>query len=77
MGLTTTGMSPEEIRAALHSRIKSLREAAGITHTLAQLGVRRDNIPELAEKALHDPCIFTNPRQPKKRDIEAIYEKAL
>ncbi|MGB9081072.1 MAG: alcohol dehydrogenase-like regulatory protein ErcA [Desulfuromonadaceae bacterium] len=77
MGLTTTGMSPDEIRAALHSRIKSLRETAGITHTLTQLGVHRDNIPELAEKALHDPCIFTNPRQPKKRDIEAIYEKAL
>lgn len=77
MGLTTTGMSPDEIRTALHSRIKLLREAAGIIHTLAQLGVHRDTIPELAEKALHDPCMFTNPRQPEKRDIEAIYEKAL
>lgn len=77
MGLATTGMSPDELRSALHSRIASLREMAGITHTLSQLGVTGRDIPLLAEKALLDPCIFTNPRQPQKRDIEAIYEKAL
>jgi alcohol dehydrogenase len=77
MGLTTMGMAPDEIRSALHSKIRYLREAAGITHTLAELGVTRGDIPELAQRALNDPCIFTNPRQPKKQDIEAIYEKAL
>jgi alcohol dehydrogenase class IV len=77
MGLTTAGMSPYEMRSALNFKINSLREAAGITHTLAQLGVVRRDIPELAEKAMNDPCIFTNPRQPKKQDIEEIYEKAL
>ncbi|KAF0214881.1 MAG: iron-containing alcohol [Geobacteraceae bacterium] len=77
MGLATMGMSPDEIRSALHSRIKYLREAAGITHTLTQMGVDKSLIPLLAGKAMNDPCIVTNPRQPKKRDIEAIYEKAL
>lgn len=77
MGLATMGMTPDEIRAALHSKINRLREAAGITHTLTQLGVDKSNISELAEKAMNDPCIFTNPRQPSKEDIEAIYEKAL
>jgi alcohol dehydrogenase class IV len=70
-------MAPDEQRSALHSRLASLRETAGITHTLSQLGVAASDIPHLAERALHDPCIFTNPRQPKRRDIEAIYEKAL
>lgn len=77
MGLATMGMAPDEIRTALHSKINCLREAAGITHTLTQLGVHKNNIPELAEKSMNDPCIFTNPRQPSKEDIEAIYEKAL
>jgi alcohol dehydrogenase class IV len=77
MGLVTTGMAPDELQSALHSRIASLGETAGITHTLSQLGVTKSHIPLLAERALHDPCIFTNPRQPEKRDIEAIYEKAL
>jgi alcohol dehydrogenase class IV len=77
MGLTTKGMAPDEIQSALHSKIRLLREAAGITHTLSELGVTRGDIPELAQKAMNDPCIFTNPRQPKKRDIESIYEKTL
>lgn len=77
MGLATGAMTGDEVRAALHARIKGLAEAAGISHTLSQLGVGRGDIPELAEKALNDPCIFTNPRQPTREDIEAIYEKAL
>jgi alcohol dehydrogenase class IV len=76
MGLTTTGMAPDEIRFALHSKIRFLQEAAGLTRTLAEMGVARGDIPALARKAMNDPCIFTNPRQPKKRDIESIYEKA-
>ncbi|HEY6838134.1 MAG TPA: alcohol dehydrogenase-like regulatory protein ErcA [Geobacteraceae bacterium] len=77
MGLATAGMGPDDMRAALHSRIDCLREAAGLTYTLSQLGVRADDIPALAEKALEDPCIFTNPRQPTRADLEAIYEQAL
>ncbi|WP_298273412.1 alcohol dehydrogenase-like regulatory protein ErcA [Geobacter sp.] len=77
MGLSVLGMAPHDVRSALHSTLVSLRESAGITHTLARLGVSRSDIPELAEKAMNDPCIFTNPRQPTREDIEAIYEKAL
>jgi len=77
MGLSTMGMAPDDMRSALHSKITFFRESAGITHTLARLGVTKSDIPELAQKALNDPCIFTNPRQPTIKDIEAIYEKAL
>jgi alcohol dehydrogenase class IV len=41
------------------------------------LGVSRKDLPELAEKAINDTCIFTNPCQMSRQDIEAIYEKAL
>jgi alcohol dehydrogenase len=30
----------------------------------------------LAENAMMDACMVTNPRRPVKKDIEAIYEKA-
>ena len=77
IGVATTGLSPDKVKSALNIKINSLREKAGITYTLSQVGVKREDIPELARKALADPCIFTNPRQPGQRDIEAIYEKAL
>ena len=77
MGIAITGMTPEEIRATLHHRLDYLRIASGNTYTLSQLGVTRGDIPELAAKALADPTIFTNPRQPTMEDIEAIYERAL
>lgn len=77
MGLTTTGMSGDEIRLALHSRIRCLTMAAGVTTSLSGMGVSRGDIPALAKKALHDPCLFTNPRPPAQQEIEAIYETSL
>lgn len=77
MGLPVEGAAPAEVRDALMSALKELSAGAGISYTLGELGVDRGVIPELAEIAMHDPCIFTNPRQPRREDIEAIYERAL
>jgi len=76
MGVSTVGMPPDDILAALHSRINSLLQSSGVSRPLSSMGISRDDIPALALKALHDPCIFTNPRQPSKEDIEAIYDRA-
>ncbi|HWQ65730.1 MAG TPA: alcohol dehydrogenase-like regulatory protein ErcA [Methanospirillum sp.] len=59
------------------SAIRVLRESLGITETLRDMGVKQEDIPELAKKALRDPCMATNPRQPTIEDIEQIYEHAL
>ncbi len=40
-------------------------------------GVHRTEVHELAEAALDDPCVVTNPRQVNQRDIEVIYEELL
>ncbi|ABQ27687.1 alcohol dehydrogenase-like regulatory protein ErcA [Geotalea uraniireducens] len=77
MGLEVSGMAPAQVRSAITSAINRMNEATGISYTLSQLGVKESDIPELAEKAINDACIFTNPRQPTRQDIEAIYEKAL
>ena len=53
------------------------RESAGVTRTLGQLGVRREDIGELAGNAMQDACMVTNPRRPTAREIEVIYEEAL
>ncbi|MCM2357644.1 MAG: iron-containing alcohol dehydrogenase [Geobacteraceae bacterium] len=77
MGLEDTAMGGAEAQSALSARISSFCAAAGVTHTLGELGVSRDDIPVLAEKALRDPCMVTNPRQPTLQDIVTIYEQAL
>jgi alcohol dehydrogenase len=53
------------------------RRRVGIQETLGQLGVVPADIPDLARKAFHDPCLATNPVQPTVVEIEAIYERAL
>lgn len=77
IGLDISGKSSPNVRSAIISALRHLARDAGISHTLSQLGIDTKIIPELAEKAMNDPCIFTNPRQPRLEDIEAIYEKAL
>ena len=77
MGLELEGTPPAEVKAALIGAVQRLRTAAGISHTLGQKGVRADDIPHLATAALRDACLATNPRQPRQRDIETIYAKAL
>ncbi len=71
MGLAEPGK--EEIISMMHS----LRQAAGVTRGLRELGLRPEDIPELAEKAMHDVCMVTNPRAPTQKEIEIIYEEAL
>lgn len=77
MGLDVSRMTPDEVKSGIVSALERLNEGTGTSYTLGRLGVARSDIPELAEKALNDPCIFTNPRQPTLEDIEAIYEQAL
>ncbi|MGB8030458.1 MAG: alcohol dehydrogenase-like regulatory protein ErcA [Terracidiphilus sp.] len=77
MGLEVSGMSSSEIRKWLVAEIARLRNAAGLGDTLSRAGVHRSEVHELAEIALHDPCVVTNPRRPGQRDIEVIYEESL
>ncbi|NMB77957.1 MAG: iron-containing alcohol dehydrogenase, partial [Methanomicrobiales archaeon] len=69
--------SGDAARTALADSLQSLRESLGVTDRLGDLGVTKKDLPELAKKAIHDPCIATNPRTMTVADIEKIYEKAL
>jgi alcohol dehydrogenase len=77
MGIEIDGLPSCEIRRRLVAEIRRLREMAGLRDTLSRCGVHRTDVHELAESALNDPCVVTNPRPPSQRDIEVIYEESL
>ncbi|MFA4825036.1 MAG: alcohol dehydrogenase-like regulatory protein ErcA [Methanoregula sp.] len=57
--------------------LRTLRESLGVTDRLSDLGVTKKDLPELAGKAIRDPCLATNPKKLTVEDIERIYERAL
>lgn len=77
MGLPIQGLSAEQVRTTLRNAIHDLRLQVGLPEALSAFGVRRTDVHELADRALHDPCVVTNPRRPSQRDIEVIYELAI
>ncbi|MBU1247336.1 MAG: iron-containing alcohol dehydrogenase, partial [Proteobacteria bacterium] len=56
---------------------QAFKKAVGMTSTLAELGVRPEDIESLARNAMNDPCMATNPQDPQPGDISAIFERAL
>jgi alcohol dehydrogenase class IV len=77
MGIDLRGMGAREKKNALLEKVREIKRAAGLDLVLNRLGVHRSDLPPLSEKALRDPCMMTNPRRPKRRDIEVIYEESL
>lgn len=76
-GINTENISGRELKSALCTKIKEFRTNLGIIDGLKTRGVTSSDITSLAEKAISDPCVVTNPRQPLLQDIEVIYEEAL
>ena len=80
-GLAALGVNQGEddraVLACLLETIRRLRVEVGLGRSLGDLGVTRADIPRLAELAMKDPCLLTNPRAPTQKEIEAIYEAAL
>lgn len=77
MGVEISGLDDNGRKIKFISAIKAFRERLGMTETLGDLGITRENIPDLARNAMRDPCMATNPRQPTIEDIGQIYEAAL
>jgi alcohol dehydrogenase class IV len=75
-GLGIDGLSPKDQATRLIQALREFRLEAGITGGLRELGLSQADLPKLAENALKDPCIATNPTQPTAQEIEMIYERA-
>ncbi|MFZ5427328.1 MAG: alcohol dehydrogenase-like regulatory protein ErcA [Thermodesulfobacteriota bacterium] len=77
LGRDVDGLTDERAKEELLDAIRKLRAEVNLSRNLAELGVTKADIPKLAEMAMKDPCLLTNPRKPAQQDIEAIYEAAL
>jgi alcohol dehydrogenase class IV len=56
--------------------LAAMLEAAEAPRSLKSLGVAREDLPELAKRALKDVCIVTSPREADERDLLSILERA-
>ena len=67
-------MDQETYRQAAIDVIQKLDDDVGIPKSLSEAGVKREDIPFLAESAFNDACTPGNPRDASKEEIIGIYE---
>ncbi|OFZ21947.1 MAG: alcohol dehydrogenase [Bdellovibrionales bacterium GWB1_55_8] len=70
-------MSDDDVKEALVARIISLQENLSAPRRLRAFGVKNEDLPKLAETAMRDACMATNPREPTIQEVERMYETAL
>lgn len=73
MGVDIESVGISERGSLLSENIAALRRRLNINQKLKDLGVRFSDIPHLAEFAILDPCLATNPQDVDTKDIENIY----
>jgi alcohol dehydrogenase class IV len=67
-----TAFAAEVVLEKLHTML----DAAGAPRSLRSIGVKKEDLPELAKRALKDICILTSPRQADVKDLLALLERA-
>lgn len=70
------GAPEPEIKDSTLAHLRHLKYAAGVTDNLCELGMSMDDLPLLAENAMADACMLTNPKQPSMNEVMGIYEEA-
>ena len=67
-------MNQETYRQVAIDVIQKLADDVGIPKSLSEAGVKREDIPFLAESAFNDACTPGNPRDASLEEIIGIYE---
>ena len=76
MGVDTTGMSVDEgVKAAIDA-VKALSISINIPQRLSEIGVKKEDLHDLAIAAFNDVCTGGNPRPTSVEEIEALYNTA-
>ncbi|PLX00720.1 MAG: alcohol dehydrogenase [Marinilabiliales bacterium] len=76
LNIDTETLTPQEIKQSLVSTLHNFRCNAGLCQTTEKWHFTDNQINILAEKAMLDPCLATNPRPAEHNDIALLYEKA-
>jgi alcohol dehydrogenase class IV len=66
----------EERKSRVLETVRAFKRKCGVTATLSELGVRPEDLADLAAKAVRDPCMITNPKDCSVEDVCRIYEHA-
>lgn len=77
MGVDVAHATLEQAREAAIQAVEALNRDVGIPASLKEVGVREEDIAELAQAAFDDVCTGGNPREAKIADIEALYRAAM
>jgi len=77
MGYDTEGLPPIEAGRRAVEAVYNLNSEVGIPDNLAELGIDREKIPEMARIALTvTRPVENNPRKPTQDEVMAVYEAA-
>lgn len=73
--------TPVEQRAnktieCIESLLQELHKISGLPTTLSQAGVKKEDLPSIAEKSLNDGAMIVNPKQANYEDVMKILEEA-
>ncbi|MFC7754010.1 iron-containing alcohol dehydrogenase [Tsukamurella soli] len=77
IGLEEQHAPPAEAAAAVADRIAELGRVVGVPRRLAELGVREEDLSTLADNALTDACMATNPRPATHAQMVELFRAAL
>ncbi|WP_321387945.1 lactaldehyde reductase [uncultured Enterococcus sp.] len=70
-------MSIEEVRDAACAAIDQLSKDVGIPATISELGVKAEDLPQIAQDAFKDVCSPGNPRDASVEEIIALYQSLM
>lgn len=76
MGVYTDGMTDAQAIEAACKAVAALAKSVGIPERLREIGVREEDLHQLAIDAFNDVCTGGNPRPTSIEDIEALYHTA-
>ena len=76
LGENVEGLSDREAAYKAVEAIKNLNRDLAIP-TLAEINVREEDIPELAERSAANVSVDSNPRKAEKKDFEKIFLSAM
>ena len=76
MGVNTEGMSVDEGVVAAIEAVKALSKSINIPQRLSEIGVKKEDLHDLAVAAFNDVCTGGNPRPTSVEEIEQIYNIA-
>lgn len=77
LGENVEGLSARAAADLCLDAIRKLSSDIGIPRGLADLGVKEEDLPTMAENAQKDACSLTNPRCPTLEEVIQIYKDAM